>query len=214
MKDYVKSCSVCQRNKTEHLHPVGLLQPLAVPSAVWEDISMDFIEGLPRVRGKSVILTVVDRFSKYAHFIALGHPYTALSVAKAFYDDIVRLHGISCSIVSDRDLVFTSTFWKELFRFTNTKLNMSTAFHPQTDGQSEVVNRIITMYLRCLSGDRPKNWLQWLPWAEFCYNSSYQTSLRETPFKVVYGRDPPYYFCLPARVFLCCGCGQTDEESR
>lgn len=191
VKDYVKSCSVCQRNKTEHLHPVGLLQPLAVPSAVWEDISMDFIEGLPRVRGKSVILTVVDHFSKYAHFIALGHPYTALSVAKAFYDDIIRLHGIPCSIVSDRDPVFTSTFWKELFRFTNTKLNMSTAFHPQTDGQSEVVNRIITMYLRCLSGDHPKNWLQWLPWAEFCYNSSYQTSLRETPFKVVYGRDPP-----------------------
>jgi hypothetical protein len=152
---------------------------------------MDFVEGFPKVGGKSVILTVVDRFSKFAHFIPLGHPYTAASVAKAFFEEIVRLHGIPCSIVSDRDMVFTSLFWTELFRLAGVKLLLSSAFHPQTDGQSEVVNKVIVMYLRCLAGDRPKTWLQWLPWAEFCYNSSYQTAAKCTPFRIVYGRDPP-----------------------
>jgi len=103
VQDLVRSCTTCQRNKTETLQPAGLLQPLDVPSQVWADISMDFIEGLPKVAGKSVILTVVDRFSKYAHFLALGHPYTATSVARAFFDGIVRLHGFPLSIVSDRD---------------------------------------------------------------------------------------------------------------
>lgn len=149
---------------------------------------MDFIEAFPKVGGKSVVLTVVDRFSMYAQFIPLGHPYSAASVARAFF---VRLHGIPCSIVSDRDTVFTTAFWKDLFRLTGVTLNMSSAFHPQSDGQSEVVNRIVTMYLRCLAGDRPCSWLQWLPWAEYCYNTSYQTAIRCSPFRVVYRRDPP-----------------------
>jgi hypothetical protein len=152
---------------------------------------MDFIEGFLKVGGKSVVLTVVDIFSKFAHFIALGHPYSAVSVAKALFQGIVRLHGIPCSIVSDRDTVFTNAFWTELFKMTGTKLQMSSAFHPQSDGQSEVVKRVLTMYLRCLAGDRPRTWLQWLPWAEFCYNTSYQTTLKCSPYKVVYGRDPP-----------------------
>jgi hypothetical protein len=96
--DWVQSCTTCQRNKTSAMSPAGLLQPLEVPSQVWADISMDFIEGLPKVGGKSVILTVVDRFSKYAHFIPLGHPYTAASVARTFFDSIVRLHGFPTSI--------------------------------------------------------------------------------------------------------------------
>jgi hypothetical protein len=157
---------------------------------VWADIAMDFIEGFPRVGGISVILTVVDRFSKYAHFIPLGYPYTAISIAKAFFDNIVKLHGIPCSIVSDRDLVYTSTFWTKLFRLSGVQLRMSTPFHPQTDGQSEVTNRIVGVYLRCLAGDQPRSWLRWLPWAEYCYNTSFHTSLRATPFHVVYGRDP------------------------
>lgn len=140
LQDYIRVCMVCQRNKTEQLHPAGLLQPLAVPSHVWEDISMDFIEGLPKVGGKSVILTVVDRFSKYAHFIPLAHSYTAESVTKAFFADIVRLHGVPASIVSDRDVVFTSRFWKALFAASGSRLHMSSAFHPQMDGQSKAVN--------------------------------------------------------------------------
>ena len=191
VRDLVRSCTTCQRNKTEALQPAGLLQPLDVPSQVWADISIDFIEGLPKVAGKSVILTVVDRFSKYAHFIALGHPYTAASVARAFFDGIVRLHGFPLSIVSDRDPVFTGHVWRDLFQMAGVKLRMSTAFHPQTDGQSEVVNKVIAMYLRCVTGDRPRAWVDWLSWAEYCYNTSFHTALRATPFEVVYGRPPP-----------------------
>jgi len=108
--DFIRNCEVCQRNKTEHLRPGGLLQPLDIPSVVWADIAIDFIEALPRVNGKTVILTVVDRFSKFAHFIPLSHPYTAASVARVFFQEIVRLHGLPSSIVSDRDPVFTSAF--------------------------------------------------------------------------------------------------------
>jgi hypothetical protein len=158
---------------------------------VWTDISLDFIEALPRIKGKSVILTVVDRFSKYCHFIPLAHPYSAESVAQAFFSDIVRLHGMPQSMVSDHDPVFTSIFWKELMRLMGAKLHMTTAFHPQSDGQTEAANRVIAMYLRCFSGDRPRDWLRWLPWAEYTYNTAYQSSLQEMPFRVVYGRDPP-----------------------
>ena len=159
VKEFVRACETCQRNRVEHLQPAGLLQPLEVPSAVWADIAMDFVDGLPRVHGKTVILTVVDRFSKYAHFVPLSHPYTAASVARAFFHDIVRLHGVPASIVSDRDPVFTGNVWRDLFKMAGVTLRMSTAFHPQTDGQSEVVNKVIAMYLRCVTGDRPRAWV-------------------------------------------------------
>jgi len=191
VQDLVRACVVCQRYKSEHLHPAGLLLPLPVPQGVWTDVALDFVEALPRVRAKSVILTVVDRFSKYSHFIPLAHPYSAESVAQVFFAEIVRLHGVLQSLVSDRDPVFTSTFWRELMRLTGTKLHMTTTFHPQSDGQSEAANRVIIMYLRCLTGDRFRQWLRWLPWAEFVFNTAYQLSLRDTPFCVVYGRDPP-----------------------
>jgi hypothetical protein len=134
---------------------------------------------------------VVDRFSKYCHFIPLAHSYSTESVAQAFFTDIVRLHGVPQSMVSDRDPIFTSTFWRKLMRLMGTKLHMTTAFHPQSDGQSEAANRVIIMYLRCLIGDRPRQWLRWLPWTEYLFNTAYQTSLRDTPFRVVYGSDPP-----------------------
>jgi hypothetical protein len=162
-----------------------------VSSQVWADISIDFIERLPKVGVKSVILTVVDRFSKYAYFVALGHPYTASSVAEAFFDGIVRLHGFPTSIVSERDPVFTGNVWRDLFKMVGVKLCMSTAFHPQADGQSEVVNKVIVMYLRCVTGDQLRAWVDWLSWAEYCYNTSFHTALRTTPFEVVYGRPPP-----------------------
>ena len=109
------------------------------------------------MHGKTVILSIMDRFSKYCHFVPLAHPYTVESVAQAFFTDIVRLHGIPQSIVSDRDPVFTSVFWHELLRLMGTKLHMSSAFHPQTDGQTEATNRVIIMYLWCFPGIDPDN---------------------------------------------------------
>jgi hypothetical protein len=197
MRDFIRGCSVCQHHKTAHLHPAGLLQPLDVPTVVWQDIAMDFVEGFPKVGSNAVILTVVDRLSKYGHFIALAHPYTATTVATAFFEHIVKLHGVLASIVSDRDPIFTSTVWRELFRLCGTTLRMSSAFRPQIDGQSEVTNRIITVYLRCLADDHPKSWLRWLPWAEYCYNTSHQTTLKATPFELVYGRAPPPLLPVP-----------------
>lgn len=128
--EFIRGCLTCKRNKSEHLHPAGFLQPLPVPSEVWSDVSVDFIEAFRKVGSKSVVLTVVYRFSKYAHFIPIGHPYSAASVARVFFDTIIRLHGIPCSIVSDRDTVFNNAFWRDLFRLAGVKLNMSSAFHP------------------------------------------------------------------------------------
>jgi hypothetical protein len=162
-----------------------------VPTAVWTDIGLDFVEALPCVGGKSVILTVVDRFSKYCHFIPLGHPYTAESVAQAFFAEIVRLHSVPQSMVSDRNPVFTSVFWQELMRLIGAKIHMTSAFHPQSDGQTKAANKVITMYLRCFTGDRPRQWLRWLPWVEYIYNTAYQSALHDTSFRVVYGQDPP-----------------------
>jgi hypothetical protein len=119
---------------------VGLLQPLELPSAVWADVAMDFIKGFPQVHGKSIILTIVDRFSMKLHFL-LGHLYTATLVARVLFDSVVRLHGIPSSIVSDKDLVFTSQFWRELFSLSGVKLNMLSAFHPQSDGQLGATNK-------------------------------------------------------------------------
>jgi hypothetical protein len=115
VQDFVRACTTCQKNKTTHLHPAGLLQPLDVPSTVWADVAMDFVEGFPSVNRKSVILTVIDIFSKYGHFIPLRQPYSATTVARVFFDTIVRLRGIHSSLVSDRDPLFMSQLWWELF---------------------------------------------------------------------------------------------------
>lgn len=151
---------------------------------------MDFIEGLPRSEGYNSILVVVDRFTKYAHFLPLKHPFTAHQVASAVLTHVVKLHGVPASIVSDRDRIFTSGFWKALFKMMDTKLLMSTAYHPQTDGQPEHVNQCLEMYLRCTVNRSPSKWRAWLPLAELWYNSSFHSSLGCSPFKALYGHEP------------------------
>lgn len=152
---------------------------------------MDFVDGLPSSNKYTTIMVVVDRLSKSTHLIPLSHPYTALTVAKRFVDCIVRLHGIPRSILSDRNPAFQSDVWQELWRLSGTTLRMSSAYHPQTDGQTEVVNRCIEQFLRSLVQNRPKQWSDYLPWAEYWYNTTYHSSTGMTPFEAHYGRQPP-----------------------
>jgi hypothetical protein len=131
---------------------------------------MDFIIGLPKSRNKSVIMEIFDRLSKYAHFCTLQHPFTASTMAQIFMYQVFKIHGMPHSIVSDRDPTFTSNFWQELFK-QGTQLHLSTTYHPQTDGQTEVVNKCLETYLRCFFLEKKNQWAQWLPLAEWWYNT-------------------------------------------
>jgi hypothetical protein len=160
---------------------------------MWHTVTMDFIEGLPRSGNHSCILVVVDKLSKYSHFIALSHPYTAQQVAVAFVDQVFKLHSLPQVIVSDRDPVFTSTLWRELFKLVGTELAMSSSRHPQTDGQTERVNQSLETYLRCFVHAKPKQWKNWLPLAEYWYNTSYHTAIHMSPFEALYGYSPRHF---------------------
>jgi hypothetical protein len=156
--NFVVECEVCPRNKGETVKSQGTLQPLTIPPVSWKDISMDFIIGLLELGNKSVIMVVVDRLSKYSHFYALHHPFIASTVAKIFMDQVFKLHGMPHFIVSDHDPTFTSNFWQELFKLQGTQLHLSSAYHPQTDGQMEVVNKCLETYLRCFASEKQHQW--------------------------------------------------------
>uniref|UniRef100_A0A8R7QNI9 Integrase catalytic domain-containing protein n=1 Tax=Triticum urartu TaxID=4572 RepID=A0A8R7QNI9_TRIUA len=158
IEKFIQESPICQRVKGEHCHYPGLLDPLPILDMAWRHISMDFVEGLPRSQGNNVILVVVDRFTKYSHFIALSHPFSVHNILQAFIDNIFKLHGLPVSIVTNRDTIFTSNFWQALFKSLGVKLNMSTAHHPPSDGQMERVNQCLEAYLRCMTFNEPKKW--------------------------------------------------------
>jgi Integrase core domain/Integrase zinc binding domain len=163
---FVQTCVNCQISKPEHSHTPGLLQPLPIPEFPWSSLVMDFITGLPKSDGKDVIMVVVDKFTKFAHFIPLSHPYSAQDVTSVFFEHIYTLHRLPSSIISDRDPIFISKFWKELFRLFGIKHNLSTAYHPQSDGQTERMNQCLEQYLRSMLLEHPKKWTRWLPLAQ------------------------------------------------
>ncbi|KAJ0505917.1 putative nucleotidyltransferase, Ribonuclease H [Helianthus annuus] len=186
----IKRCLVCQQAKS-HVLPHGLRLPLPVPQAPWGDISLDFITGLPRTQRKSdSIMVVVDRFSKMAHFVACNTTHDAVQIDNLYFKEIVRLHGIPKSMVSDRDTKFLSHFWITLWKKLGTKLQFSTSSHPQTDGQTEVTNRTLGTLLRVLIQKHVRSWEDMLPQAEFAYNRVPNSTTKFSPFEVVYGANP------------------------
>ncbi|XP_039688557.1 uncharacterized protein [Medicago truncatula] len=185
----ISKCVTCHMAKSSF--KPGAYTPLPTPNGPWMDVSMDFIVALPRTqRGKDAIMVVVDRFSKMAHFVACHKTDDASNVADLYFREIVRLHGVPKTIVSDRDSKFLSYFWNTLWRKLGTKLLFSTSHHPQTDGQTEVTNRTLGTLLRGLVNKTQKDWDLKLAHAEFAYNRSHTYATNHSPFEVVYGVNP------------------------
>ena len=137
---------------------------------------MDFITCLPKYEGKNVIMVVVDRLTKYAHFCALSHPFKAITVSNSFMEAVQKIHGTPNIIVSDRDPIFTGNFWTGLFSCLGTQLAHSSSYEPQSDRQTKIVNKFLEGYLRCFVVDKQTLWVKWLPLAEWWYNTSFHTS--------------------------------------
>lgn len=192
VKLFVRSCDTCNRNKSPRHKPYGQLQSIPIPTKPWSSVSLDFITDLPDSFGFTTIMTVVDRFSKMAHFIPVSAIPSASQTVELFLNNIFRLHGIPNELISDRGPQFTSAFWKEFFTRFDTKIKLSTAYHPQTDGQTERVNQILEQYLRSFISYNQDNWTTLLPFAEFSYNSSLHSSTNLSPFEVNYGFNPTF----------------------
>ncbi|KAA3452486.1 DNA/RNA polymerases superfamily protein [Gossypium australe] len=189
ISEFVMRCLICQQVKAEHQVPSGLLQPVVVPEWKWDRITMDFITGLPMtLKSKDVVWVVVDRLTKSAHFIPMRVDYSLAKLAELYIAEVARLHGVPVSIILDRDPRFTSRFWKKLQEALGTRLNFSTAFHPQTDGQSERVIQVLEDMLRCCVLEFEGSWERYLPLVEFAYKNSYQSSIRMAPYEALYGR--------------------------
>ncbi|KAK2409545.1 hypothetical protein QL285_044961 [Trifolium repens] len=187
--EFVYACLTCQKSKVEHQRPSGLLQPMFIPEWKWDSIAMDFVSGLPRTtKGNDSIWVIVDRLTKSAHFIAFKTGTLVPRLAEIYVDQIVRLLGIPSCIVSDRDPRFTSRFWESLQEALGTKLRISSAYHPQTDGQSERTIQSLEDLLRACVLEGGGNWDSYLPLIEFTYNNSFHASIGMAPFEALYGR--------------------------
>lgn len=198
VRRYIQSCDKCLRNKPLAKNQ-GLLQPLPIPERRWDQVTMDLITNLPRtLSGMDAIFVIVDKLSKRAHFLATSMHATAEELARLFFSEVVRHHGIPRSIVSDRDPRFTAEFWQTLWKLAGTRTSLSTAFHPQTDGQTERMNRTLEQYLRIYVDYDQNTWDSLLAAAEFAYNNASQASTGFTPFELDCGQVP----LLPSDIAL------------
>jgi len=186
---FVDKCLTCQKVKAEHQRPVGELRPLEIPMWKWDSISMDFVMGLPLTASRrNAIWVIVDRLTKTAHFIAIHDTWEIDKLANIYVKEVVKLHGVPKDIISDRDPRFQARFWKALQKAFGTKLQFSSSYHPETDGQTERVNQIVEDMLRACVLDFQGKWEEYLPLAEFSYNNSYQATIKMAPFEALYGR--------------------------
>ena len=186
--DFVRRCLTFQQVKAEHQKPAGLLQPLEVAEWKWEHVTMDFVTHLPRTPQRhDAVWVIVDRLTKSAHFLAVRMTFTLEEFYRLYIREIVRLHGVPVSIISYRDPRFTAQFWKSFQKAMGTQLSMSTAFHPQTNGQSERTIQILEDLLRACVLDLKGSWEEHLPLVEFAYNNSYQVSIQMAPYEALYG---------------------------
>src|SRR3954466_11254543 len=186
---FIAECDVCRRIKAEHQRPAGTLRPLPIPEWKWNKVSMDFITGFPKTqKGNDAIFVVIGRLSKFAHFLPVRESITASQLADLYISQIVSLHGVPLEMNSEHRSLITSRFWESFQNAMGTRLSFSTAFHPQSSGQVERVNRILEDMLRASVISFGMDWEKCLPFAEFAYNNSYQASLGKAPFEVLYGR--------------------------
>ena len=194
IREYVTTCSICQNIAIPRHKPYGKLEPLPVPSGPWQEVSLDFITQLPRshigTAEYDAILVVVDRYTKIAKFIPTTTNIATPKFIALFYKNIELKYSSLKGIVSDQDTRITSKFWAEVCTYSLIKRRLSTAFHPQTDGQTEILNRILENYLRAYTNLEQMNWARLLPSAEFAYNNSRNSSTKITPFRALYGYDP------------------------
>ncbi|GKB35690.1 putative reverse transcriptase domain-containing protein [Tanacetum coccineum] len=186
---YVSKCLTCARVKAEHQRPSGLLVQPEIPEWKWDNITMDFITKLPRSsQGFDTIWVIVDRLTKSAHFLPIRENDPLDKLARLYLNRIVARHGIPASIICDRDGRFTSNFWRSFQKALGTDISMSTAYHPETDGQSERTIQTLEDMLRACVIDFGKGWVKHLPLAEFSYNNSYHASIKAAPYEALYGR--------------------------
>ena len=194
IRDYVKSCRICQQTKPRNHKPFGLIQPIEPPKSKWQVVTMDFILPLPETKnGYSGIMTVVDKLSKMVRLIPIKSTINAPDTAMKFKEHIYRNHGIPNKIISDRDPIFLSKFWKALFKSLGTKLAPSSAYHPQTDGQSEIANRKVEEMIRAFANFKKDNWDEHLIDIEVAYNSAVNSTTLCTPFFINYGLHPKIF---------------------
>ena len=196
VKEFVTTCDIYSRSNFPRNRPYGLLRLLEISKKPWTSISMDFIVDLPPSKGFDSIFIVVDRLTKMTYFVPYNKTVINKETARLFIDNVYKYHGLPDDIISDRGTQFTSKFWQSLFKILQVEIKVSSAYHPQTDGQidgqTERINQVLEQYLRCSINYHQDNWVDLLPLAEFAYNNTIQDSTKQMPFFANYGHYPRF----------------------